>query len=624
MRNLNHLANMCLMSLVGIFSLQAQDKWIEDPNTLTYRISGSVWVNSHLTIRENQKVIFEPGTTIYLDTFGSIEIRGQITAQGSPEQPIQFVHYGDETSWGAVVLRSSEASGQFSHCLFSGGGGSINYNYAMLALYGASAEFSQCTFKGSGGPGIYIEDSDPEITLCDFIDNQGPAILMTSNADPTHHHNTAEGNGINAISVKGGDINRDITLDADGLPYHLNNSQSIKGNAKLTVLPGCRLELGAGGYIIALDGSIQAVGTPEQPIEFVRHEDETKWGAVVLRSSEASSQFSHCLFSGGGGSINYSYAMLYVDGGATIINGCVFKDSYRSGVRVESSVGEVGVTITNSLFSGNEYGIYSNASSGPLMAVYYSAFSSNKLYGIYNGTKQIVDASIGNFWDDLTGPLDTLDTDGLGLMNQANADQEGRQKVSEYVMWNNSTATPPEGWDDESEPDQWIANLSPFGQQSYSLGCAVLNEANPFSVRIPILRDVQVFELEPSSSDMTIRNNPLGSYQEGDTLLIELLLEPRETDNYFSLISIDTGLGTLPQLIQISAQVALSAEECALTPVRITFDPADEITPSWHPSKKQIIYASNRPPSNSPDVWNIGLVEANGNDEYSNRQPPKN
>ena len=387
------------------------------------------------------------------------------------------------------------------------------------------------------------------------------------------------------------------------------------------MLPGCRLEFGPGGYIFALAGSIQAVGTPKQPVEFVRHEDETSWGAIVLRSSDAFSHFSHCLFSGGGGSFNYDYAMLFIDGGAAIIDGCVFRDSYRSGVKVQSSAGEVGVTITNSLFSDNEYGVYSDASSGPLMAVYYSAFSGNKLYGIYNRTKQVVDASIGNFWDDPTGPLDTLDTDGLGLINQANADQEGRQKVSEYVRWNNPAKTPPEGWGDELDPDQWIGNLSPFGQQDFSLGCAVLNEANLFSVRIPILRNVQVFDLELSSSDMTIRNNPLGSYQEGDTMLIELLLEPHETSDYFNLISIDTGLETLPQLIQISAQVAPSAEECVVTParivtpVRITFDSADEITPSWHPSKNRIIYASNRPPSNTPDVWNIGLVEAEGSDE---------
>ena len=249
------------------------------------------------------------------------------------------------------------------------------------------------------------------------------------------------------------------------------------------------------------------------------------------------------------------------------------------------------------------------------MAIYYSAFSDNKQYGIYNATKHVVDASMGNFWDDPSGPLDTLDTDGLGLINQTNAVQEGRQKVSEYVMWNNPAATPPTGWDDEPDPDQWINNLSPFGQQAFGLGCAVLNEANPFSVRIPILRDVEIFDLEAGSSDMTLRNHPVGSYQEGDTLLIELLLEPRETGNYFNLISINTGLDALPQLIQIRAQAVLSAEECALTPVRITFDPADEITPSWHPSKNLIIYASNRPPSNSPDIWNIGLVEAEGHDE---------
>ena len=793
MKNLNHLATVCLASLFGVFSPQAQEEWVGDPNTLTYRISGSAWVDTHITIHENQKVIIEPGTTIYLGASGSIDIRGQITALGSPEQPIEFVRLGDDTRWGAVVLRSSDAPSQFSHCLFSGGGGSINFNYAMLALYGASAEFSQCTFTGSRGPGIYIANCDPEINLCDFINNQGPAILMTPNADPLHHLNTAEGNGINAISVGGGEVDREITFDADGLPYHLNNSLSLTANAKLTISPGCRLELGPSGYILALAGSIQALGTPEQPIEFVRHEDEARWGAVVLRSSEASGQFSHCLFSGGGGSINYNYAMLYIDGGiaeftqstfkgssgpgmfirnsapeivwcqfesnakaailmtpnadpshhhntaednginaisitggdvkkditfdadglpyhlnnslsltgnakltmspgcrlvlgpsgyilafdgsiqaigtpkqpiefvrhkdetrwgavvlksselysqlshclfaggggsinydytmlyidggAAIINGCVFRDSYRSGVKVQSSAGEMGVAITNSLFSGNEYGVYANASSGPLMAVYYSAFSGNKRYGIYNGTKQVVDASMGNFWDDPTGPLDELDTDGLGLINQANADQEGRQKVSEYVMWNNQAKSPPEGWDNESDPDQWIGNLSPFGQQYFSLGCAVLNEPNLFSVRIPILRNVKIFDLEPSSSDMTVRNNPLGSYQEGDTLLIELLLEPHEKGNYFNLISINTGLQNLPQLIQISAQVAPSAEECAVTPVRITFDSADEITPSWHPSKNQIIYASNRSPSNTPDVWNIGLVEAQGNNE---------
>ena len=616
MRTLNRLFIMCLICLFGHLSLQAQDEWITDPNTVTYRLSGRILVKSNLVIRENQQVIIEPGTTIFLGPFGGIDIHGQITALGSPEQPIEFVRHEDGIRWGAVVLRSSEASNQFSHCLFSGGGDSHNNRYATIALYGASAEFSQCTFTGSSGPGIYIENCDPEITLCDFIDNQGPAIEMTTNADPLHHLNTAKGNGINAISLRGGEVDRDITFDEDGLPYHLNSSLSLTGNAKLTVSPGCRLELGTFGSILASAGSIQAIGTPEQPIEFVRHEDGLTWGAVVLGSSEASSQFSHCLFSGGGGSINYNYAMLFIDGGTVLVNGCIFKDSNGSGVRVQNSVGEVGVTITNSLFTGNEYGVYSNASSGPLMAIYYSAFSGNKQYGIYNPTKHVVDASMGNYWDDPSGPLDTLDTDGLGLINQTNADQEGRQKVSEYVMWNNPAATPPTGWtDDEPDPDHWINNLSPFGQQAFGLGCAVLNEANPFSVRIPIIRDVEIFDLEAGSSDMTLRNHPVGSYQEGDTLLIELLLEPRETGNYFSLISINTGLDALPQLIQIRAQAVLSAEECVLTPVRITFDPADEITPSWHPSKNQIIYASNRPPSNSPDVWNIGLVEAEGHDE---------
>ncbi|MGA1014077.1 MAG: hypothetical protein ACO3VS_02975, partial [Limisphaerales bacterium] len=61
MRTLNRLFTICLICLFGHLSLQAQDEWIADPNTITYRLSGRILVKSNLIIRENQQVIIEPG-----------------------------------------------------------------------------------------------------------------------------------------------------------------------------------------------------------------------------------------------------------------------------------------------------------------------------------------------------------------------------------------------------------------------------------------------------------------------------------------------------------------------------------------------------------------------------------
>jgi parallel beta-helix repeat protein len=202
------------------WTLQKQEKE-------TIILSGDITLNKDMIISPLDTLVIEPGTTIKLDEGISIIAYGKVIAQGTEEEPIQFVPL-TEKPWGAIALQGEGSKGSiFSHCVFEGGSGAkyrlVHYT-GMLSTYNTQLKITDCSFRKNK-----VEDdafnakfSDVEMTRSDFEDTFGDAVdfdfstgfiidshfvnsgndaidIMTS--DILIAHNTLDGFGDKGISV---------------------------------------------------------------------------------------------------------------------------------------------------------------------------------------------------------------------------------------------------------------------------------------------------------------------------------------------------------------------------------------------------------------------------------------
>ena len=122
----------------------------------SYSSTVLVWSGEKIiegTVRINQPLVIEPGTTVRLAEQASLLVRGKVTAKGLPDLPIRFLPTVDsEGPWGTVAILTEKANGsEFIGTEFVGGSGlkSDLYEYtAMFSVHEAKGvKIDQSTFR---------------------------------------------------------------------------------------------------------------------------------------------------------------------------------------------------------------------------------------------------------------------------------------------------------------------------------------------------------------------------------------------------------------------------------------------------------------------------------------------
>ena len=113
----------------------------------------------------------------------------------------------------------------------------------------------------------------------------------------------------------GGHISSDTTWSPAGNPYLITSFLYIDAGVTLTILPGVQVQI-VGAHMstifnfkwtnnreprakmIIVDGTINAIGTPDNPITFDKSQTDVryKWGGLHITSNAPVSTFKHCIF----------------------------------------------------------------------------------------------------------------------------------------------------------------------------------------------------------------------------------------------------------------------------------------------------------------------------------------
>jgi len=303
----------------------------------------------------------------------------------------------------------------------------------MLRIQDASPRVEHCLFQASRVRGITLLNSNATVANCQFLNNSNYALVMTPGSFPLVSGNQAAGNagGIgDAIGILGGTLTVSGTLLKDAIPYSIIDDVVIGEDATLTIASGTTMQFRDPSDDLIVVGALRATGTSTLPILFTS-DDATKapgqWGRIFVRdaSRDEDTLFENVLLEYGGG---FQDAQLVLEQASPSMTRLSSRFSRQDGLYMTGS----NPTINQSRFEDNlRAGIRAATGSSPVIRG--STFLNNTGHGVENTDRSLTIDANGNFWGDPSGPLDTLNQDGLDQLNE----DSGGESVSEYVQWAN-------------------------------------------------------------------------------------------------------------------------------------------------------------------------------------------
>ena len=176
-----------------------------------------------------------------------------------------------------------------------------NRNYGIW-ISNSHVHVDNTAFSGNGSGGdpyaeaVSIVGASSVVTLTNstFQNNFHHPIKVEAGALPGTHlaNNAISGNNPDRILIAGGTIARNTTLASPGAPFELSDDLVVAADAVLNLEPGVTV-MGRSGSELRVAGSLQALGTSDQPVTF------------TSTSNSAMSQWSGIVFDGGIGNLDH-------------------------------------------------------------------------------------------------------------------------------------------------------------------------------------------------------------------------------------------------------------------------------------------------------------------------------
>lgn len=276
----SHTAWLILLLLVGLAFIPSRQARADTPvsgsisTDTTWDLAGSPYIlTGSVTVLQNVTLTIEPGVVVQGQSNASLYIDGNLQALGQAGNPIVF------------TSQSDSAAGQWTGIQFSDGYGRLEN---VIVRYGTiNIDITSI----QGGQELRIENStlaDPDDVSIDIPASYLHQMQM--------RNNTFAGSAARSrVRVSAGPIDGDVTLPAQpGLDaYQLGSFLTIPTETVLTIEPGVTVKTPANSYL-NVNGGLQAVGTPTEPITFTSTLDS------------GADQWDGIQFNGGYGHLNYT------------------------------------------------------------------------------------------------------------------------------------------------------------------------------------------------------------------------------------------------------------------------------------------------------------------------------
>lgn len=261
---------------------------IEDESTISaldvaYEVTGDITTSAATTI--------EAGVEMYFDAETKFRVAEEaFVIEGTADAPVLFSGTDPSPGWweGLWIRTSEHPNNSIDHLIVEHAGSSAHHGSVEPAgltvtrsRRDASVAVTNSTFRDNEDYGIYV-NSNGELTDFQnntFEDNAELGLSLHANQlDALDRDSQFDGNGTDAVELRGGTIPGDTEWKDPGVPFHVLGDLSTDDNADMTVDPGVHARFDADIYLRSDgDGVLIAEGTSDDPIVFEGLEQNGGW-----------------------------------------------------------------------------------------------------------------------------------------------------------------------------------------------------------------------------------------------------------------------------------------------------------------------------------------------------------
>ncbi len=342
-------------------------------NTSVQEVVGDVHVPAGKTLT------IQAGTVVKFDFRTTLTVDGTLNATGAAGQTIIFTSINDNTpeeggntagpgSWVGIVFKSDSTGNVISDAVANYAG----FNGSSAAIYdqGGALSLSNTVVSNSGTGGVRLEQTTATLSADTFTGNNGAAVSMDLDSNPTITGETPSlitGNNINGLAVDSGNLVESLTWDNTDIVYVLQNRVTVPNSMTLTIDAGQVVKLSGQGGGLTVDGTLDAQGTAASPVIFTSLKDDgpggdtgndngaskpsaADWGDIQLDSDSTNNvlTYAEVLYAG----FNGTPAAVYDQGGPLTLSNSTVSNSGSGGLRVEK-LGQTTTTLSADTFTGN-------------------------------------------------------------------------------------------------------------------------------------------------------------------------------------------------------------------------------------------------------------------------------
>ena len=298
---LSPLPSTCLL-IVGLLGQARAQTDLSGPlsDSTTGPLTAGVYrVPSGISVPAGQTLTIDADVIIKFEWRASFVIQGTLDVNGEVLREVVFTSWKDDTAggdtngdggattpvwgdWRYLQIYPSAAGSDIQYAIFRYGGYG-GYAPVFLHADGADITLSHCSFEHSfRGLDLHGTVSQVTVTNCSFVDNAFEAVHRAHiDSVPGFLDNTASGNGADYIEVIFADPTRDLTIGVRnylGGALVLKDSPHIGVGMRLTLLEGVVIKMHPPAMLIDVDGGLDLLGAPDNPIVITSIRDDQSGG----------------------------------------------------------------------------------------------------------------------------------------------------------------------------------------------------------------------------------------------------------------------------------------------------------------------------------------------------------
>ena len=334
-----------------------------------YQVHGrpNVRESSMLTIEQGVRMEFGADAGLFIDGNGS-----SLVAVGTPSEPIVMTAIQEQAGfWRGIGIQSNNVQNEMTNVEVAYGGGSswtfIDETAAIGLEQDSRLMLANSTVRNSAAYGLHA-DKDTDLTgFADnvFTDNgEAPVSIPMSAAGYMDGASEFAANDEVYVRVYDRNVIDDMTMTqlADGVPYRIHGTPTVRENSSLTINAGVNMEFAAdaGIFIDGNGSSLVAVGTSANPIIMTGVQQQKGfWRGIGFASNNVVNEMTHVEIAYGGGS-----SWTFISEAANIglqqdarlkLTNSLIRDSAGYGLWLDERA-ELSADSGNNTFTGNDEG----------------------------------------------------------------------------------------------------------------------------------------------------------------------------------------------------------------------------------------------------------------------------